>query len=440
MSESTKGVRTLPPALTFAFAIWFVMMGVRVVYLFTVKEPWGAIRFNLVSEGTGVAAEVLALFGAFELARRLTGRAALGIRLAGIGLSCAFAINVIWGATNLVEDVWKHEWLFKTYDYALFAAWLLVPLGIALAHWDKRRDIAGAVILVSLLTWPPPLLAEAMYSWMPEGKTGWAITMLLRGFRFAVLLAGFAALVRGAASTDRALAATGLRTAAKALWLRVIAAVGVVVLTLFVIAGKGGQGSFEVLKLALITGAVINIIALAQFGIGAARAARGEVADLGRWPLVVGAGAALWATGVSLGQLPWLYKMLYKGGAGFGGSDAQDYVQALSIAMPVVVTVGVAVIAVAISGFAARRGNEELRGHAQAKGAGFVALTLVSIAIQAWMIPKAMKAASLGSFMVLSILAAGAALAGTVMMARLLGHAADALEAEPGLPTASVVG
>lgn len=439
MSEQTKGVRTLPAALTLAFAIWFVMMGVRVVYLLTVKEPWGAIRFNLVSEGTGVAAEVLALFGAFELARRLTGRAALGIRLAGIGLSCAFALNAAWGATNLVDEVWKHEWLFKTYDYALFAAWLLVPVGLALAHWDKRRDIAGAVILVSLLTWPPPLLAEAMYGWLPEGKTGWAITMLLRGLRFAVLLAAFAALARGAASTDHALAARGLRTAGKALWLRVIAAVGVVVLTLLVMAGRGGQGSFEVLKLAMIAGAVINIIALAQFGLGAARAARGEVADLGRWPLVLGGAAALWATGVSLGQLPWLYKMLYKGGEGFLGRDAQEYVQALSIAMPVVVTAGVGVIAIAIGVFATRRGNEELHGHVQSKGVGFVALTLVSISIQAWMIPKAMNAASLGSFMMLSILAAGAALTGTVMMARLLGHAADALEAEPGLPAASVV-
>ncbi len=440
MSEQTKGVRTLPAALTLAFAIWFVMMGVRVVYLLTVKEPWGAIRFNLISEGTGVAAEVLALLGAFELARRLTGRAALGIKLAGIGIACAFAINVLVGATNLVEDVWKHAWLFKAFDYALFAAWLLVPVGLALAHWDKRRDFAGAVILVSLLTWPPPLLAEAMYGWLPEGKTGWAITMLLRGVRFAVLLAAFAALARGAASTDHALAARGLRTAAKALWLRVVAAVGVVVLTLFVIGGRGSQGSLDVLKLAMVTGAIINIIALAQFGFGAARAARGAIADLGRWPLVVGGGAALWATGVALGQLPWLYKMLYKGGAGFGGRDAQEYAQALSIAMPLVVTVGVGVIAVAIIGFAARRGNEPLREQAVAKGVGFVAMTLVSIAIQAWMIPKAMKAASLGSFMVLSILAAAAALAGTVMMAKLLGHAAHALEAEPGLPTASVVG
>jgi hypothetical protein len=439
MSDKTKGVRTLPAALTLAFAIWIVMLFVRLVFLYTAKEPWGAVRFGLVSEGTALAGEVLAMLGTFELVRRLVGPAALGARLAGIGFAAALAIDVAFGLLQLKENVWEHKWLFDVYGYSFFAAWLCVPVGLAIAHWHERKDIAGAVLLVGLLTWPPPFLAKVMFGWIPDGKAGLMIEVGLRGLRFVVLFAAFAALARGAASTDRVLAASGLRSAAMALWLRVIAAVGVVLFTLMIVAGKGGQGSLDVLKLAMMAGAIINIIALAQFGFAAARAARGHVADLARWPIVLGGAAMLWATGVAMGQFPWLYKMLYKGGGGFGGRDAQDYAQALSVAVPLVVTTGVTLVAIAIGGFAAKRGNEDLRGHVQAKTAGFVSLTLVALAIQAWMLPKAMQGGSLGTYAMLTLLAAGAGLVGTVMMAKLLGIAAGALEGEPGLPTATVV-
>lgn len=437
MSEEPKGVRALPPALTLAFVVWLVMMVVRFVYLLSTKEPWGAIRFNLVNEGTGLAAAVLAMLGAFELAGRLTGREALGTKIAAIGFAASLAIDVSYGGLNFLDKAWEHEWVYKTFDYAFFTSWLAVPIGLAIANWRGKRELAIFAVLVSLLTWPPPFLAKAMYSWLPDGTTGWTIEVALRAVRIAVLFAAFAAIARPSASGDRSLAASGLRTAAKALWLRVIAAVAVVLLTLMVIGGKGSKGSLDILKLAMLAGGVINIIALAQFGVGAARAARAGVADLARWPILVGASASLWATGVTVGQFPWLYKMLYKNGeSGFMGRDAQEMAQALAVAMPVVVTVGVALVAIAINGFAAKRGNDDLRGHAQAKTAGFVALTLVGLAIQLWMLPKA---SSLGSFAMLSLLAAGSALVGTVMMAKLLGLAADALESEPGLPTASVI-
>ena len=49
------------------------------------------------------------------------------------------------------------------------------------------------------------------------------------------------------------------------------------------------------------------------------------------------------------------------------------------------------------------------------------------------------KATSIGSFVALALLAAGASLSATVMMARLLARGAEAIEAAPGLPPASVV-
>lgn len=436
MSEEPKGLRALPPALVLAFAVWLVMIGVRVVYIVAATDPYSGIRFAMVNEGTGFACEVLATLGAFELARRLTGRAGQGALIAAIGFASTIAIDVAYGFTSFMERAWEHEWIFKVGDYAFFVAWLAVSVGVAIACGREKRGLGIAVVAVSLLTWPPPFLAKAMYGWMPDGKTGYAIEHAIRAARLVVLVAGFAAIARGTTVTDRALSASGLRSAGKALWLRVIAAVSVVLLTLMVIGGRGSTSSLEVLQVAIMAAAVINIVALVMFGVGGVRAARGSIAELGRWPLVLGGAASLWAAGVTLGQVPWLYKMLYKHDSVFGSSELTKYAQALSVAMPVVVTVGVGLIAIAIGHLAARRGRDELVAHAQAKGAGFVTLTLVSLAIQAGMIPNAK---SIGSFAMLSLLTAGCGFAATVMMAKLCGLGADELERDAGLPSATVV-
>lgn len=436
MSEEPKGLRALPPALVLAFAVWLAMIAVRVVYIFAVTDPYRGVRFAMFNEGTGFACEVLATLGAFELARRLTGRAGQGALIAAIGFASTIAIDVAYGFTSFMERAWEHEWIFKVGDYAFFVGWLVVTIGVAIACGREKRGLGIAVVAVSLLTWPPPFLAKAMYGWIPDGKTGYAIEHAIRAARLIVLVAGFAAIARGTTVTDRALAASGLRSAGKALWLRVIAAVSVILLTLMVIGGRGSKSSLEVLQLAIMAAAVVNIAALVLFGVGGVRAARGTIADLGRWPLVLGGAASLWAAGVTIAQLPWLYKMFYKHDSVLGRSELTEYAQALAIAMPLVVTVGVGLVAIAIGRLAGRRGRAELIAHAQAKGIGFVVLTLVSLAIQAWMLPEAK---SLGSFAMMSLLAAGCGFVATVMMARLCGLGADELERDAGLPSATLV-
>jgi len=232
-------------------------------------------------------------------------------------------------------------------------------------------------------------------------------------------------------------ATAGLRTIASALWLRVIAACGVAGLTLLLMLGKPGEGAVGVLKLAMISGAVINAISVAMMTRGALAASRSGIADLPRTPLVLAAAAAVWCLGVALSQLPHMYRMLYGDHDEYGsGHDSQDYVQALALTVPLVATGAVAAVAAAIGGFASRRGLEQLRSEAQGKGAGFVALMLGSIAVQAWLLPKA---DSLGSFAFLTLCAAACGLFATVLMARLCTLAADSLHATPGLPSAKVV-
>lgn len=435
-NDERQGLRALPPALLLAFAGWFVMIVASVVVLFAVKEPWSAVRYHLTSGGVGFATQVLGLVGVLELARRLTGSAALGMRIAAAGFAFEIVLDLAWALLQFKTNLWEHEWVYKVADYAFWGGWLALPVGVAIANWRERRMLAIIVVAVWLLTWPPALLAKPMYSWLPAGKSGEVIEAVLRALRYALVLGGFAVLARGHLASDRLAASSGLRIAAKALWLRLIAAAAVPLLTLLVIGGRASKGSVEMLKLATFVALLVNIFAFVQFGVGALRTARASVPELGRWPFVLGGAASLWASGVMISQTSWLYRLLYKDGGDSFGGGGMDYAQALALALPLVITGGMALIAVGIGTFAGRRGSEELRGHAQAKGAGFVTLSLVAIAMTSWMVPKA---TSLGSLAMLMLLALGSAVAAIVMMAKLLGLAADELDREAGLPTASVV-
>ena len=64
-----------------AFAMWLSLYCVRVVYIFAAKDPWTSVRLNLVSEGLSYAEEILLLIGAFEMRRRMTGAARLGMSI-----------------------------------------------------------------------------------------------------------------------------------------------------------------------------------------------------------------------------------------------------------------------------------------------------------------------------------------------------------------------
>lgn len=438
--QEARGVRAVPPAMLLAFSMWLTLQLVRVVLLLTAKDPSTSVRMSLVSEGLSFADEVLLVVGAFELARRASGEAARGLFVASYALVAVLVLDVGFGlVTGVMKNPWEHEWLYKASDYAFFVAWVPIPVGLAIANWRNHRGLAIAIVAVAVFSWPPPFAMKALHGWIPDGKAGYVIQIALNTTRIGCFLVGFIAAARGSAAADRALAVDGLQLASRALWLRVMAAVGLVLLTLMAIAGGGGGGSFAMLKLAMMAAAVINFIAFTQFGIGAVRVGRAALPDLGRWLLVIGGATSLWAAGVTLTQSGYLYKMLYGGADSFDREMTTEFAQALTLALPIVVIAGAGLLAIAIGGLAARLGNEELRSDAQAKGAGFVALSLVSVAIQAWMIPKAMAGGSLGSFAGLSLLAAGAGLWATVLMARLCTQAADELGKEPGLPTASIV-
>lgn len=423
-------MRDLPASLTLSLLIWIATSLSRIILILVVDEPWNAIRFQLVTEGLSFAAAFLGVIGMRELASRVTGRAALGCMLGTIAMTIFLAADVGWTLLAFKSD-FAGAWFGKAMPYVYWAASTLLAVGVALAAWN-RRVIATVALGVTVMLFPPPFVEAALWGWLPErGTAAFVIHPIFSILRIASLLVAVAAVARTAQPAHRELAASGLRACGRALWLRVIAMVGLVLLTLMVV-GSRGTGGLELLRFAMMSAAIVNVIALWLFGIGALRAARAGLLELSRTKLVLASTAMLWAGGVTFGQLPFLYRMLY--GSEGSGFDRQ-LAQGLSLALPLVVTGGAALVALAIGGYASQHSREALVVEARGRGFGFVALMLTSLGVQSGLVAEA---TSRGALTVYSLLAAGTALCATVLLAKLCTLAADDLEREPGLPTARI--
>jgi hypothetical protein len=435
MTEPARGLRAVPLPLIAAMVLWVGFAIARPLVALADADALFSPRMQALAEGVGLAAYVLATIGMLDLARALPGRAAVGARIAAIATACGLGCDVAMGLLNFKPEWLAERWISDVYRYVFAATWLAIPAGLAIAVWPVRRGLAIGACVVAVLTGPPPALYDVLYGWLELDVWSWSVRgAVLRVGRVGVVLVLAASVARPLALTDHHRAAEKLRAVSRALWLRVIAAVGLVVLTLLMIASRGGQGALEVMRLAMLTAAIINLLALVKLGLGALGAARFGGGELPRIPLVLASAASLWSAGVALAQLPFAFQLLYGDGGLWGRGYLQERVETFSVVVPVVVTLGIALVAVAIAGFAARRGLDELRARAHGKGIGFVALVGVSLAIQAWMLPEA---GSLGALAMLSILGALAALGATVMIARLFGEAAVEIERDAQLPRAT---
>jgi hypothetical protein len=365
-------LKKLPPVLLVALGLELVT---TIAWILGHSLGSTSVRWNLALDGAGLVSDVLGIAGFLELSRRTTGRESLGLRVTAAAFGLAVAVSGFWQVVTFVQPHWgEHTWDVLS-RWTWYAPSALSILGLAVAASQRHRAAACAAAAVFVVCVPFPPLAKAMYGWID----GWKAVLVLHDALHAIAVVAMivlAALVCGGEPARAPDAATaGLRTIAAALWLRVIAAVTVAGLTLLLVVGKAGEGSAGVLKLAMMSGAVVNAISLVMLVRGALGAVRAGIADLPRWPFVASAAGTLWCLGVALYQLPYTYRLLYGDhDYAFSTSDLQDTLQALSIAAPLVALGAVAIIATAIAGFAARRGLDQLRAEAQGKGAAFVAL------------------------------------------------------------------
>jgi hypothetical protein len=426
-----KDWRKLPATLIAMFVLAVGDAVFSLCYNMTRSIDHFSARYNLASHGVWIATDVLAIVGLFELARRTSGREAAGFRLAALGTLLGIANGVVWAWWFAVGTHHDFETVAKIQQWSYFVVRLLPMVGVIVAASLHHRRAAIAGVVVVLVTNPIPSAGRVLYGWVGGYRAELMLMEALVLVSMFALVAIAAVVARPAESAPPAGDATyGFRTISSGLWLRVIAACGVAGLTLMLVLGKAGEGSVGVFKLATMSGAILGAVSLAMISVGALRSIGGDVPT---WPLLVGAIATLWALGVALAQLPETYSVLY--GSDDFGSAGRDAAEALSVVAPLVAIAGIAAFARAISGFAARRGLEDLRAEAQGKGLGFVTLMLAGVGLQQWLLPGAR---SESSFAMMLLAAAGCSLWATVLMARLCTLAADSLSTRPELPIATL--
>jgi hypothetical protein len=408
-------MKKLPPALLLALGLEVVTTVLYIAWMVSHEITGYPDWLNMGLEAASLVTYVLGISGLLELARQRTGREALGLRAAAVGFVLGLGMMAFWQVVVYVQPQWGEGTLELVSRWGWFAVNALPLLGLIVATSARHRTAAIAGVVVLLVAAPSPPIAKLLYGWIHGWKAAIAVQHSLHaaGIITALVLASHLAGTEPPRAPDAA--ADGLRAIASALWLRVIAALSVAGLTLLLVVGKAGEGSTGILKLAMMSGAVINVVSLILLARGALGAARSGIADLPRWPLVASGAGTLWCLGVGLYQLPYMFRMLYGNRDSYAyGGDTPEILQALTIAGPLVAIGAIAVIATSIGGFAARRGLDQLRAEAQGKGAAFVGLMLANVALQSWLLPKA---DSLGSFVGMTFASAAFALWATVQMA-----------------------
>jgi hypothetical protein len=391
-------------------------------------------RIHLAHAGLGFVIQVMAVAGTLELARTLAGRARVGGLIAVAGFVANLALVLVWTILSCKQSWLEHELVIRILGYAWTATELATIVGLAIA---SERLVLGAVsVVLGFAASPPDVLARLVLEPLHLGRH--ADVLVHTGMelvRTAVLIVLVAVVARTVLTTpDQGRAVSGFRRAARAMWLRVIAAAVVPAITLFVIGARAENGQ-RALSYALIGAAICNVWALIQFGIGVLQAGCARVPEIGRGILVAASAGALWCAGVAAAQTPEIVRPMFADDS-FLRELSLPYLEAWSVVSPLIAIASIALVVGAIAGFAGRRLHHDLHTQASSRGVGFVILMFVSVAIQAWLLPTVRTPSG---FVFLTLTALVCSLVATVMMATLCTRAADALDGQPGLPEAKVV-
>ena len=389
MQTELCGLRALSPALVFAFGLdiahraWSSVANLR---------DWHAEPLFLAWVGLRIAALALAVYGTNDLAASLRGRARVGVQIAMIAYVLS-ATDTIAFAMFLGVTHHAPHWTFTAEWWSSFALYRVIVIGFAIAVWNR---VALVIVALELLMYSP--FFDYVLDGTDRDVTIWweAVRSILHVVAIAVLAATIA---RRSTSKDATRAVTGLRRSARALWVRVVAAIGSGSIVLLVLAQSDQQAAGG-MAIAFIVSAALGAIASALFARGLLDIAGSDVPDLPRWPFAFAAAATLWCAGVTLHQLPALYSFLLQ-----GDEHRAETVRALPVAPALALLAALAVTALAISTAAGRRGEEQLRAYAASRGLGGVLLVSGSIAVIASVAPDAAALGGLVSMWGFALLA-----------------------------------
>jgi hypothetical protein len=432
--DEQRGYKALPPVLLGAIALTFVAAAVELAWMFVAPSFESSTKWMLTLRGLHTAADLLAIAGCLELADRLAGNARRAVHAAALAIAAGLVMWIVWDWIFVLREHYERTLADKMLHWVDVAIRLAPAVALAIAAWP-RRAFAITGLVLGVLPAIANIFQESIFEAFGEGhgyRVFFALSMLMDVASFTVLAIGAA---RGTTSPDTRRAAAGFLRIGGALRVRVMAAlVGSGIGLLVALGSHGGEGSIGIMKLAMIGGLAINIVADVMLVFGAALAARAALPVLPRWPLVAAGACVAWSAGVMLDKLPHVYRLLY---GDHSGTDGFEYMAMFGALVPLLELGGIALVAATIGAFANRRDDQELATHASGKGVGFVVLMLAGIAITTWLIPEAKSESGL---LVMMLCALTAMLAAMILMARLCKLAAEAVDREPGLPAARVVG
>jgi hypothetical protein len=374
--------RRVPPALLLGFAIQVVFGIARVVH-FTNVEAFRDEGWNVYENAFSLAAAGLVASGLWELARRLPRTAAIGARIAAIAVLVELSWAVGWlvigfyGGSNESQLV---RVLVPIVNWLPGVTLVATAVGIGIA--TRRLAWIIALPVAVALVFPVPALDEAITRWL-EIRSATTGALLRLGpypvFALACLVACFVASAAADAPT-RERGDVAFERAAKALWLRVSAALGLAGLMLFVIVAEAEAGeAVWLLRVVVVLAPAIDAFALILF----ARALLGlSRANVSRWFVLPAAGAALWAAAVLVVRAFATASMLYGARVHhYGDANEPDLSEALPVLLPLVAGAAILLVLVAITQLMRERGREELRENATVRTGVFVVLSLGALYI-----------------------------------------------------------
>ena len=430
-------MKRLPHILVVGLALELVSSLVFLSLLVKSTELAFSPTWSMVTNGIDAASHVLVAAGAWQLARSLSGRAALGARIAAIAQIALVVMVGFWIAIQL----WSYgesDLMLKLVNGARYVhaiLWLGVAVGFALVA--RPLGISIALPIIAVFGIPLPAFGAMLYGEI-HWELGW---MMMETVPYVVI----SALGLAAAWSRRnelvdapgPVAADAFTRASKALWLRVIAALTLAGFT-FLVGMARSQDMMGLLRAVMLLAPIVDAIALALFARAVLALAR---ASLAPWLFSVAAAFALAGVGMIAGRIEHLYNLFY------GHHDGSLYEAAASDpaiggfaneVVPLIAATGITLVLVAIARLARERNADDIRENVVIRTGVFVALMVGAMVVTHFLTRGSTSDAGVAVFLLLAI--AGATLYALTIAAKLCQQGAELVARDPaGLPAAKVV-
>lgn len=394
--------------------------------------------WEMVTNGMDAASHALAAAGAFQLARSLAGRPALGAKIAAVAQVGLLAMVAVWIAVQMWTGSSSENWVWKVFGalrYVDALLWLAAAVGFALVA--VPLGVAIALVIVAVLGIPVPALGHVLYGSVHSQNL--AFTIELVPYILVSILMLAAAWSRRAQLVDipPPAPADAFRRASGALWLRVISAVSLAGFT-FLVGMARSPDMMGLLRAVMLLAPLLDALALLLFARAVVALARTGLAP---WLLTAGAGFALAATGMMANRIVQLYVLFYgHRESSFFDATSRDPVLGGTVdqILPLIAATGIALVLVAIGRLARERNAEDLRENIVIRTGVFVALVVGSQLMIHFIGAGSMSDAGVAVFLLVAI--AGATLYALTIAAKLCAQGAELVARDPaGLPAAKVV-